>query len=199
MRRSNGSSPTSLGRTPPGRPAVWAIDDAHAPLYWFPRECPRVTAWPRVSAEVDGFQSAFRTAALRVHAVELGWIDRIRTTQLFRYSFDARQFDPWPKASGYWTSADSVVPIEVEPMGDLFDAHVHAAIELRAVAVALAAPRCRPVRRMGLQHRSDAQRGAATVNLHSPWRRSTRAMAHSRHSDIRRVRRSRLSQLAGVP
>ncbi len=113
-------------------PAVWAIDDAHAPLYWFPRECPRVTAWPRGSAEVAGFQSAFRTAALRIHAVELGWIDRIRTTQLFRYSFDAAPFDPWPKASGYWTSADPVVPVEVEPMGDLFDAHVHADIELRA-------------------------------------------------------------------
>ncbi len=114
-------------------PAVWAIDDAHAPLYWFPRECPRVTAWPRVPAEVDGFQAAFCTAALRVHAVELGWIDRIRTTQLFRYSFDAGQFDSWPQASGYWTSTDSVVPVEVEPVGDLLEAHVRAAIELRAV------------------------------------------------------------------
>ncbi len=114
-------------------PAVWAIDDAHAPLYWFPRECPRVTAWPRVPAEVDGFRSALCTTALRVHAVELGWIDRIRTTRLFRYSFDAGQFDPWPKASGYWTSTDSVVPVEVEPIQDLLEAHVRAAIELRAV------------------------------------------------------------------
>ena len=28
-------------------PAVWAIDEEHSPLYWFPRDCPRVTAWPR--------------------------------------------------------------------------------------------------------------------------------------------------------
>jgi hypothetical protein len=27
------------------RDCVWAIDEAHAPLYWFPCECPRVAAW----------------------------------------------------------------------------------------------------------------------------------------------------------
>ncbi|MBA2308744.1 MAG: hypothetical protein H0W01_05455 [Pseudonocardiales bacterium] len=30
----------------PGAPdecLVWAIDDEHAPAYWFPRDCPRVT------------------------------------------------------------------------------------------------------------------------------------------------------------
>ena len=30
---------------PAHEPAVWAIDDDHAPLYWFPRACPRITAW----------------------------------------------------------------------------------------------------------------------------------------------------------
>src|SRR3954464_3428258 len=31
---------------PTHRAGVWAIDHERAPLYWFPRECPRVTIWP---------------------------------------------------------------------------------------------------------------------------------------------------------
>ena len=32
--------------TNPGQaPAVWAIDAAHAPVYWFPRDCPRGAVW----------------------------------------------------------------------------------------------------------------------------------------------------------
>ncbi|MGV3489112.1 MAG: DUF6886 family protein [Tuberibacillus sp.] len=26
-------------------PLVWAIDEEHAPLYFFPRDCPRVAFW----------------------------------------------------------------------------------------------------------------------------------------------------------
>ena len=77
--------------------------------------------------------AAFCTTASRVHAVELGWLDRIRTTRLFRYSFDVGHFVRWPEASGYWISTEPVVPLAVAPVGELFDAHVRAAIELRAV------------------------------------------------------------------
>jgi hypothetical protein len=47
-------------------PAVWAIDADHAPLYWFPRDCPRVTIWPR-RPEDDGtlFQERLATVAMR--------------------------------------------------------------------------------------------------------------------------------------
>ena len=39
-------------RTNPDVPAaVWAIDEARAPLYWFPRDCPRVTVWANAYAE----------------------------------------------------------------------------------------------------------------------------------------------------
>jgi hypothetical protein len=118
---------------PTRAPAVWAIDDDHAPLYWFPRDCPRVTAWPRHPGEVERFRSTLCTTAPRVHAVELGWLDRMRTTQVFRYSFDATQFTARTEASGQWTSHEPVVPLDVEPVGDLLDAHVNASIELRAV------------------------------------------------------------------
>lgn len=67
--------------TNPGQPPlVWAIDAEHAPLYWFPRECPRVTAWPRTQEERVAFRDAFCTAAERVHAIELSWLPIAQTT-----------------------------------------------------------------------------------------------------------------------
>ena len=53
-------------RTNPSQPpAVWAIDGEHASLYWFPRDCPRLAAWPRTPAEAAIFQSSFNTVAHR--------------------------------------------------------------------------------------------------------------------------------------
>lgn len=42
---------TKASARPPGRewlngPLVWAIDDWHAPMYLFPRDCPRILIWP---------------------------------------------------------------------------------------------------------------------------------------------------------
>jgi len=114
-------------------PAVWAIDEAHAPLYWFPRDCPRVTAWSRVDDEAEPFRVAFTTTASRVHAIELGWLERMRDCALYCYQFDSTSFRPWPQASGQWISESAVEPIGVEPVGDLLDQHAVAGIELRLV------------------------------------------------------------------
>jgi hypothetical protein len=113
--------------------AVWAIDEAHAPLYWFPRDCPRVTAWPRSAAEEIEFRAEFGTSAHRLHAIELAWLPAMRTTVLYRYTFEADAFETWAEASGQWISDQVVKPVAVEPVGDLLDLHVEAGIELRAV------------------------------------------------------------------
>ena len=121
-------------RTNPSHPpAVWAIDADHAPLYWFPRDCPRVTVWPRTPDEADVFRAAFHTTAPRVHGIELGWLERMRTAVLFAYELDAADFRPWPAASGQWISTHTVEPRRVQPLGDLLATHVTAGIELRAV------------------------------------------------------------------
>ncbi|MBI4884236.1 MAG: hypothetical protein HY826_09300 [Actinobacteria bacterium] len=120
--------------TNPTQPAsVWAIDEQHAPVYWFPRDCPRVTAWPRNQAETVGFRKAFATDATRVHAIELAWLARMSATVLYRYEFDATAFTPWQEASGQWISAEEIEPLSVEPVGDLLKRHVDAGIELRIV------------------------------------------------------------------
>ncbi|MGI9029355.1 MAG: DUF6886 family protein [Ilumatobacteraceae bacterium] len=127
--------------TNPGhRPAVWAMDEEHAPLYWFPRDCPRVTVWPRDEVERTAFRTAFTTDAWRLHAMELTWLERMRTTTLYRYLLPAERFAPWADATGQWICEHEVEPIAVEPVGDLPAAHVAAYIELRIV------PSLRPLR-----------------------------------------------------
>lgn len=120
--------------TNPGHPpSVWAIDAHHAPLYWFPRDCPRVAAWPRNAIEQHQFHEAFSTVATRVHAIELRWLPIVASTVLHRYRFDASSFRPWTEASGQWISDVAVEPIEVARIDDLIGCHVAAGIELRAV------------------------------------------------------------------
>src|SRR5262245_59968364 len=51
---------------PDHRPAVWTIDTEHAPLYWFPRDFPRVTVWPRGRGGRTHFASWFVTTADRL-------------------------------------------------------------------------------------------------------------------------------------
>ena len=118
---------------PTQAPAVWAIDTAHAPLYWFPRDCPRVTVWPRDESERPAFEERFGTTAPRLHAVEAAWLERMRTVDLYRYDLPATTFRRWEEASGQWISRVEVVPSTVEPVGDLLALHEQAGIELRVV------------------------------------------------------------------
>jgi len=118
---------------PEHRRAVWAIDAEHAPLYWFPRDCPRVTIWPLRREHLPRFEKRFATLAPRLHAIECGWLDRMRSAELFRYELDAKSFVPWEEANGQWISEYDVVPRAVEPVGDLLAAHAAANIELRIV------------------------------------------------------------------
>ncbi len=118
---------------PTRSPAVWAIDEAHSPLYWFPRDCPRVTAWPRDDTEKRAFREAFGTTAARVHAIELGWLERVRCTTLYRYDFDPAPFRRLPDASGQWITESVIEPVAVREVGDLLALHATAAIELRLV------------------------------------------------------------------
>ena len=90
-------------------PAVWAIDDAHAPLYWFPRDCPRVSVWANDPEQQAVLRDRFGTEATRICAAETGWFDRIRSTRLYRYEFDAAQFEPWELADGQYVASDAGV------------------------------------------------------------------------------------------
>ena len=117
----------------PGHPpVVWAIDEVHAPLYWFPRRCPRVSVWARDDAERAVLAERFGTDATRLSAAETGWLDQIRACRLHRYEFDPAAFAPSTQdVAGQYESPEAVEPIEVVVLDDLLGLHAAADVELR--------------------------------------------------------------------
>jgi hypothetical protein len=111
-------------------PMVWAIDEVHAPLLWFPRDCPRITFWSEDGSPADRLGP---TTASRVHAMEPGWVERMRACRLFVYRFAVDGFRPWPGADGYWVADDERAALDVAPVGDLFELHRQRGVELRVL------------------------------------------------------------------
>ena len=111
---------------------VWAIDEWHAPMYYFPRDCPRACFWPGPTTTAEDHERWFGGVEARmVIAVESGWLDRIRSAQLFRYALPEDGFERHDATAGHWVSRTAVAPLSVEPVGDLLAALVDAGVELR--------------------------------------------------------------------
>lgn len=92
---------------PSQAPGVWAIDAEHAPVYWFPRNCPRGSVWADTQEQQAMLSERFQTAARRVQVAELDWLERIRSAKLFVYELDPAPFAPLGptlKASGWHAS-----------------------------------------------------------------------------------------------
>ncbi|HVH51184.1 MAG TPA: hypothetical protein VM690_03495 [Gaiellaceae bacterium] len=109
---------------------VWTIDTRHLPLYWFPRECPRATYWAVSTTsdeDVDAFLGGERNR--RVHVVEPGWLEPMRTTRVLAYQLPSETFERWDR---FWISRAPVEPLEIVELGDLVALHARAGIELRA-------------------------------------------------------------------
>jgi hypothetical protein len=113
---------------------VWAIDDEHVPAYWFPRDCPRGTFWAVPSTsddDVERFLTGDRSR--RVHALQADWLAAFRSARLHAYRLPPETFERYERAAGYWVSRSPVEPTGVVELGDLFDRHAAAGIELRVV------------------------------------------------------------------
>jgi hypothetical protein len=115
-------------------PWVWALDEEHAPSYWFPRDCPRACCWAGASPLPEaGVALLGLGGARRMHAMEAAWLERLRSCRLYAYQFHPAPFQPKIAAAGYWVAPGEVAPISVAPVGDLLHKHVEAGIELRIV------------------------------------------------------------------
>ena len=116
-----------------GPPCVWAIDEWHAPMYYVPRDCPRACFWPDRGTSDDDRERWFGGIDARmVIAIESGWLDRVRTTTLYRYTLPSATFAAArDDDSGHFVSPDAVVPLRVEAMPDLLGALATAGVELR--------------------------------------------------------------------
>jgi hypothetical protein len=111
---------------------VWAIDDWHAPMYYFPRDCPRACFWTGASTTPADRAHWFDCVMARmVIAVEAGWLERIRTTPLYRYTMPEDSFHLLDPTAGHWVARRVVTPLSVEPVGDLLTALAASDVELR--------------------------------------------------------------------
>lgn len=115
-------------------PYVWAVDRDHSPSYWFPRQCPRAMAWVRSgTTDADRDRIIGAGCGARVHAIEYGWLDALRTVRLYAYRLPADRFRPVdvddPHAQ---VATEPVAPLcPPEPVGDLLRCHADAGIQLR--------------------------------------------------------------------
>lgn len=112
-------------------PAVWTIDAEHSPLYWFPRNCPRISVWAFTAAQQEILTATFGTEASRICAAESHWMTRVRDASIYRYSFDASLFAPWTDVDGQYITGEVVYPDSVDVLDDLLALHAEAEVELR--------------------------------------------------------------------
>ena len=66
-----------------------------------------------------------------MHAVEEGWLERMRTADVYAYRLSEATFQPHPEVGGYWISRTAVEPVELIALDDLVGRHERAKIELR--------------------------------------------------------------------
>ena len=119
---------------PEAPPLVWAIDEAHAPNYFFPRECPRACFWigPQTT-RADRERFFGPSSAATVIAVEFAWLERIRRARIYVYHMPPETFDLQDANAGYFVSEVAVVPFKVEPLGDPLHHLASAGVELRVM------------------------------------------------------------------
>jgi len=125
------SEDPSLERFVPRDGKVWAIDTRHLPLYWFPRDCPRVTFWANDDTSDDDVEHWLQGDRLRrVHVIELAWVVPMRDATVYAYRLSEETFELEDR---FWISSITVEALERRELGDLFALHAEAGIGLSVV------------------------------------------------------------------
>jgi len=114
---------------------VWAVGHDRCPDYWFPRACPRAMAWTGPgTTDADRDRIVGPGCGDRVHAVEYGWLEAMRTVALYAYRLPAAPFGPVGAHTNAVVATGPVEPLgPPEPVGDLFALHEEAGIHLRVL------------------------------------------------------------------
>lgn len=114
-------------------PLIWAIDDWHAPMHLFPRDCPRIFVWPTENTTPE-YCTAYKkmTTCRMVAHIELGWLDRLSHTTIYRYELSPDGFESLNDA-GLWISRTPSMPLNVERIDNMEKALEAAGVELRVL------------------------------------------------------------------
>jgi hypothetical protein len=113
-------------------PLVWAVGEAHAPMFFFPRECPRVLLWRKPGSTPDDIRRFWRDSAAPMLAfIEERWAGRVAAETLWRYELPADDFEAVDAAIGYFVNRKAVRPVAREPFERLPERLAEAGVELR--------------------------------------------------------------------
>jgi hypothetical protein len=124
-------SPRGIGQEWLNGPLVWATDEEHQATYLFPRDCPRILAWPTSTTTDDDKRLLWgeRECSMIAH-IEWEWLERVHEQLLYRYQLPSASFqfieDGW-----MWVSKETVTPVEVDRIDDLLGALRELNVELR--------------------------------------------------------------------
>lgn len=113
---------------------VRTVNTAHAPSYWFPRQCPRAMAWVTDRTAGADREHLLGPDVSRVHLIEYAWLEALLTARVFAYRFDAGDFEPYGSSVDphAFVARKPVYPLgPAEPIGDLLTLHEDAGIQLR--------------------------------------------------------------------
>ena len=125
--------PRPVHREPELGSVVWAIEATAMYKNLLPRDCPRVTFYADENSSPEDVERLLgHTTAKWIVAIESGWLERMRTVNLYRYHLPAKTFKlVGDGIAGYYASHEPVEPLSVEPVGDLLKALIDFGVELR--------------------------------------------------------------------
>lgn len=113
-------------------PVVWAIDQKRSPLYFFPRDCPRIAYWPvNMSSQEDRQNYYKQTNARMVITIENRWFEPMQNTKLYVYSFEENLFSCFDEGAGYYISRNPIKPVSLELLENLVNCLRLENVELR--------------------------------------------------------------------
>jgi hypothetical protein len=129
------SEDPGLSRFEPRDGKVWAIDEAHSWLYWFPRDCPRATYWAVAgqTAQEDVERRLDGDRERRIAVIETAWLERMHAVQLYGYRMPSEPFDE-VLDNRFYVASTPVEALERVKLGDLVERHRAAGIDFRDAA-----------------------------------------------------------------
>jgi hypothetical protein len=116
-------------RHPHAEPLVYAIDEWHSPLYFFPRDCPRIAVWP---VETSSPEDVSKYRALTDKRM-LMFVEENPSGELFRYEMDPLDGFQNTGDIGVWISRQDVIPLYMTRLNDLAEESVKANVEVVVV------------------------------------------------------------------
>lgn len=113
---------------------VWAINERCLPNFLTPRDCPRITYHISKNTSEEDIRRYISSRTINhVIIIESAWFEKIKTTSLYMYEFDAEQFELQDEVAGYYVSKMPQVPIAKYEINDLFQELFNRNVEIRVI------------------------------------------------------------------